>query len=94
MKIAVFSTKSFDREFLGRANQDFGYGLVCFESRLSDVFQRLRTFPHVLISGHQGFFTHEALEAIARTTLENIRCMTEGGVRDNAIPPPPVPKSN
>ncbi len=59
-----------------------------------DVFQRLLTFPNVLISGHQGFFTHEALEAIARTTLENIRCMAEGGVCDNAIPPPPVPKSN
>lgn len=55
-----------------------------------DVFQRLLTFPNVLITGHQGFFTHEALESIARTTLENIRCIADGGVCDNAIPPPPV----
>lgn len=57
-----------------------------------DVFQRLLTFPNVLITGHQGFFTHEALQAIAETTLQNIRCIAEGGVCDNAIPPPPVPK--
>lgn len=55
-----------------------------------DIFQRLLTFPNVLITGHQGFFTHEALEAIAHTTLQNIRCIAEGGVCDNAIPPPPV----
>lgn len=37
-----------------------------------DVFERLLTFPNVLITGHQGFFTHEALEKIAYTTLNNI----------------------
>lgn len=37
-----------------------------------DVFCRLQTFPNVLITGHQGFFTKEAIEAIAKTTLENI----------------------
>lgn len=37
-----------------------------------DVFARLLTFPNVLITGHQGFFTGEALSAIARTTLENV----------------------
>lgn len=58
-----------------------------------DLFQRLLTFPNVFISGHQGFFTREALQAIARTTLENIRCIIDGGVCDNAIPPPPVPKT-
>lgn len=36
-----------------------------------DVFARLLTFPNVLITGHQGFFTREALEAIAETTLGN-----------------------
>ncbi|GAB3269560.1 2-hydroxyacid dehydrogenase [Parahaliea aestuarii] len=37
-----------------------------------DVFARLLTFPNVLITGHQGFFTREALAAIAETTLANI----------------------
>lgn len=37
-----------------------------------DIFQRLTTFPNVLITGHQGFFTHEALDEIAATTLNNI----------------------
>jgi len=36
-----------------------------------DVFVRLLTFPNVLITAHQGFFTREACEAIARTTIEN-----------------------
>jgi D-lactate dehydrogenase len=36
-----------------------------------DVFARLLTFPNVLITGHQGFFTAQALSAIARTTLAN-----------------------
>ena len=37
-----------------------------------DVFARLLTFPNVLITGHQGFFTREALRAIAETTITNI----------------------
>lgn len=37
-----------------------------------DVFTRLLTFPNVLITGHQAFFTREALENIAHTTMSNI----------------------
>ena len=37
-----------------------------------DVFQRLLTFPNVIITGHQGFFTQEALQKIAYTTIQNI----------------------
>lgn len=37
-----------------------------------DLFCRLQTFPNVLITGHQGFFTKEAVYNIARITLENI----------------------
>lgn len=37
-----------------------------------DVFQRLLTFPNVLITGHQAFLTEEALAAIAETTLQSI----------------------
>ena len=38
-----------------------------------DIFARLLTFPNVLITGHQAFFTNTALENIADTTLGNIR---------------------
>jgi D-lactate dehydrogenase len=37
-----------------------------------DVFARLLTFPNVLITAHQAFLTHEALDAIAETTLANV----------------------
>jgi D-lactate dehydrogenase len=37
-----------------------------------DVFARLLTFSNVLITGHQAFFTRNALEAIARVTIDNI----------------------
>jgi len=37
-----------------------------------DTIQRLMSFPNVLITGHQGFFTTEAMEKIATTTLTSI----------------------
>lgn len=44
-----------------------------------DVFARLLTFPNVLITGHQAFFTEEALTAIAQTTLANIDAFEDHG---------------
>ncbi|MEM7627406.1 MAG: 2-hydroxyacid dehydrogenase [Planctomycetota bacterium] len=49
-----------------------------FEDRSDDIlrddeFARLLTFPNVLITGHQAFFTAEALRQIAQVTLENLR---------------------
>lgn len=38
-----------------------------------DMFERLLTFPNVLITGHQAFFTDQALTKIAETTLSNIQ---------------------
>lgn len=38
-----------------------------------DVFARLLTFPNVVITAHQAFFTREALTTIAETTARNIR---------------------
>ncbi len=37
-----------------------------------DVFARLLTFPNVIITGHQAFFTREALLNIAAKTIDNI----------------------
>lgn len=37
-----------------------------------DVFARLLTFPNVIVTGHQAFFTKEAITNITETTLLNI----------------------
>jgi D-lactate dehydrogenase len=50
-----------------------------------DVFARLLTFPNVLITGHQAFFTEEALTAIAETTLANISAIERGEPCPNVI---------
>ncbi|HRH75781.1 MAG TPA: 2-hydroxyacid dehydrogenase [Cellvibrionaceae bacterium] len=43
-----------------------------------DVFARLTTFPNVLITAHQAFFTHEALSRIAEVTVLNLRAIKQG----------------
>jgi len=43
-----------------------------------DVFSRLLTFPNVLVTGHQGFFTREAVTNIAETTLANVTAYETG----------------
>lgn len=50
-----------------------------------DVFMRLLSFPNVLITGHQGFFTQDAMENIADTTAHNIAQYQQGVVLDNAV---------
>ena len=50
-----------------------------------DVFQRLLTFPNVLVTGHQAFLTEEALCAIAETTLANIADAAAGRPLANAV---------
>jgi D-lactate dehydrogenase len=50
-----------------------------------DVFQRLLAFPNVLITGHQAFFTEEALQNIAETTIANITEFERGGPCQNQI---------
>jgi D-lactate dehydrogenase len=50
-----------------------------------DVFQRLLTFPNVLITGHQAFFTENALKNIAETTLSNITDIEQGRACPNQI---------
>ncbi|MOA06566.1 D-lactate dehydrogenase [compost metagenome] len=43
-----------------------------------DVLARLLTFPNVIVTAHQAFLTHEALAAIAMTTLDNIAAWAAG----------------
>lgn len=53
-----------------------------------DTFARLVTFSNVLITSHQAFFTREALDAIASTTIENLTAIERDGMppRANVIP--------
>jgi D-lactate dehydrogenase len=44
-----------------------------------DLFARLLTFPNVLITGHQAFFTQEALANIAEATIANLSAFEERG---------------
>lgn len=43
-----------------------------------DTLARLLSFPNVIVTAHQAFLTHEALDAIARTTLDNIAAWLAG----------------
>ena len=121
VRIAVFSTKPYDRQFLDAAGRDTGHELTYFEPRLDietaplasgnscvcafvyeeeadlffedlsntviqdDVFARLLTFPNVIVTGHQGFFTQEAITAIAVTTMENIGQFEANGICENVV---------
>lgn len=44
----------------------------------NDITARLLTFPNLVLSSHQAFFTREAMQAIAVVTLENARSFHEG----------------
>jgi D-lactate dehydrogenase len=56
-----------------------------------DVFARLLTFPNVIVTGHQGFFTREALDDIARATMQNLDDFASGRPGANALTPLPHP---
>lgn len=69
-----------------RARKFYAVGLDVYEEETKNVYEdrsdeilehsvtaRLLSFPNVVITSHQGFFTREALYAISRTTLENAR---------------------
>ena len=61
-----------------------------FEDKSADIMQdddlaRLTTFPNVLITSHMGFFTVEAMKAIASETLENARALEQGLALKNLV---------
>jgi D-lactate dehydrogenase len=65
-------------------------GDLFFEDRSDEIldddnFARLLTYPNVLITAHQAFLTHEALAAIAETTLSNVGTVLAGETCDNAV---------
>ena len=50
-----------------------------------DELARLLSLPNVLITSHQAFFTREATQEIARTTIENIAAFARGEPLDNEV---------
>lgn len=81
-----------------RAHKFFAVGLDVYEEEKKYVYEdyssailshsttaRLLSFPNVVITSHQGFFTKEALTAICRTTLENARCYAQGKKSGNEL---------
>jgi len=50
-----------------------------------DQLARLLTFPNVLVTSHQAFFTREAITAIAETTLGNLDDFAAGRPCPNAL---------
>lgn len=54
---------------------------------LDETFQLLQSFPNVVLTAHQGFFTREALRNIADTTLANISDIAAGHPSPNEISP-------
>ena len=50
-----------------------------------DLITRLMSFPNVLISAHQGFFTVEAMDQIAQVTLNNLREFNAGEPLTNEV---------
>lgn len=74
-----------------RARKFFAIGLDVYEEETKNVFEdrsneiletsitsRLLSFPNVVITSHQGFFTKEALAAISDTTLNNAMAYAAG----------------
>ena len=52
-----------------------------------DVFQRLLTFPNVLITGHQGFFTDHALAEIAETVVGELVALSQHQPPNHPVAP-------
>ena len=81
-----------------RARKFFGVGLDVYEEETKNVFEdrsdeilehsttaRLLSFPNVMITSHQGFFTQEALAAISQTTLDNAVAFEKGERNSNEV---------
>lgn len=68
-------------------------GALFFDDHSNDIimddhFERLLTFPNVLVTGHQAYFTHEALEHISETTIENLLAFKQQKPLENEVPMP------
>jgi D-lactate dehydrogenase len=53
-----------------------------------DIFARLLVFPNVVITGHQAFFTQEALNAISTVTINNLTALEENNLEGACLVKP------
>ncbi len=65
-------------------------GALFFDDHSNDIiqddqFERLLGFPNVLVTGHQAYFTYEALEHISETTVENILAFVNQQPLENEV---------
>jgi len=63
--------------------QDLSSTIIC-----DDVIQRLVSFPNVIVTGHQAFFTEEAVGQIMQTTIDNLSAFDRGDALVNRVPLP------
>ena len=81
-----------------RARKFAGVGLDVYEDEDGQVFEDfsddvlqnevvpvLLSFPNVVITSHQAFFTRTALQSIAITTMENARAFARGEPLANEV---------
>lgn len=61
--------------------QDLSSTVIC-----DDVIQRLVSFPNVIVTGHQAFFTVEAIGQIMQTTIDSISAFERGEELVNRVP--------
>lgn len=64
---------------------DFFYEDLSGQIIQDDVLMRLTTFPNVIMTSHQGFFTAEALRSIAETTVRNLSDFAAGREHPNEV---------
>ncbi len=55
-----------------------------------DTLARLMTFPNVLVTSHQAYYTAEALAEIIATTVQNVSDYAEGRRSGNVLVPAPA----
>lgn len=63
-----------------------------FEDKSNDIITdedliRLTSFRNVVLTSHQAFFTQDAMEAIAKVTLDNVKAVEEGLELKNQVLP-------
>ena len=60
--------------------RDLSSTVVC-----DDVFERLLSFPNVIVTGHQAFFTREAITTISQTTIDSVSEFAAGKTLSNEV---------
>ncbi len=88
-KAVVRGLKSGHIAYLGldvyEQEADFFYENLSDTIIHDDVLQRLISFPNVLVTSHQAYFTETAMHNIARTTIANLDAFKNGGELVNEV---------